>query len=123
MVLSGCLDGAGPAAEVSGVWTASAGPFGMTLELVQRGEAVTGTGASYAFSSPTSVTFAIAGTYSAPHLALTFTRDTLLLAEFDGTVVVWDAIDRIDLRQRAKLRDRLVTDIAGDCFRVCRTTQ
>ena len=87
MVLSGCLDGAGPAAEVGGVWTASAGPFGMTLELAQRGEAVTGTGASYAFSSPTSVTFAIAGTYFAPHLALTFTRDTLLLAEFDGTVL------------------------------------
>ena len=89
-VLVGCLEGAGPAGDVSGQWRAPQGSFAITLGLVQSGAAVTGTGASPAFSSPTSPTFTVTGSYDRPTISLKFVRDTTVLAEFTGTVVSQD---------------------------------
>jgi len=90
--LVSCLNDVGPAGDVSGVWQASAQPFGVTLNLAQRGDSVTGTGSSWAFASPSSPTFSIAGRYSRPHLGLTFSRDTTVLAQLAGTVISPDRL-------------------------------
>jgi hypothetical protein len=79
-VLAGCVTGVGPADDVSGVWRAAQGSFGVTLELVQRRDSVTGSGAAWPLS------FAIAGTYARPRLTLTFHNDTTIVARFGGTV-------------------------------------
>lgn len=79
-VLAGCVSGVGPADDVSGVWRAAHGSFGVTLELAQRRDSVTGSGAAWP------VSFSIAGTYARPRLALTFHNDTTIVARFAGTV-------------------------------------
>jgi len=81
-VLAGCVDSVGPTRDVTGVWRASQGAFGIELDLVQHSDSVTGTGAASGVS-----TFTIAGTYLPPGLTLTFRTDTTVYAEFVGTVV------------------------------------
>ena len=84
--LVACTDSSAPTGNVAGAWVSSGQSFSVTLELAQRGDSVMGTGASFAFVNPSSSTFAIAGTYTDPHLALTFEQDTTVLAQFAGTV-------------------------------------
>lgn len=86
VILGSCTDSSGPSENVDGVWMASGQAFSVTLELAQRGDSVTGTGASWAFVSTSASTFAIAGSYSQPRLSLTFSQDTTVLARFAATV-------------------------------------
>jgi hypothetical protein len=86
VALLGCTDSAAPTTDVTGIWASSDVQFGMTLELTQRGDSVQGSGSGWAFSALSSPTFAIAGKYARPQLALTFSSDTLVLAHFTGTV-------------------------------------
>jgi hypothetical protein len=81
-----CTDSSGPSENVDGVWVASGQSFSVTLELTQRGDSVTGSGASFAFVTSAASNFAIAGSYSRPRLALAFRQDTTVLAQFTATV-------------------------------------
>jgi hypothetical protein len=78
--LLGCMDGTGPAEDVSGRWMASHVESSLTLDLVQTGTAVRGTGNSWGFILPPTHSYTIAGTYSRPSLSLTLTRDDSTLA-------------------------------------------
>jgi hypothetical protein len=47
-----------------------------------------------------------------PAFAIKFLKQEKRWAEFDhGTVVVWEKLDRVEYKQRAKLRDHLVADL------------
>src|SRR5438552_19120888 len=90
--LVSCLNDVGPADDVSGVWQASAQPFGGTLNLAQRGDSVRGTGSSWACASPSSPTFSIAARHCRPHAWLTFSCDTTGLGQLAGALISPDRL-------------------------------
>jgi|GraSoiStandDraft_55_1057291.scaffolds.fasta_scaffold15350_4 hypothetical protein len=85
-VLLGCGNGLSPAGGVTGKWTASRVELSSTLELLQFGGSVSGTGSTTSFIFPPTTTFSIAGTYSRPHLELTFSNNGTVISHFTGTV-------------------------------------
>jgi hypothetical protein len=85
-VLLGCMNGTGPAPDVSGRWFANRPEFSLTLDLLQLGTSVHGTGNSWGFILPPTHSYTIAGTYSRPSLTLTLIREDSLLSSITGTV-------------------------------------
>ncbi len=85
-VLLGCGNGLSPAGGVTGKWMASLLEGSSTLELLQFGGSVSGTGNTTSFIFPPTTTFSIAGTYSRPHLELTFSNNGTVISHFTGTV-------------------------------------
>jgi hypothetical protein len=85
-VLLGCGNGLDPAGGVTGKWAASRVEFSSTLELLQFSSSVSGTGSTWSFIYPPTTTFSIAGTYSRPHLELTFSNNGTVISHFTGTV-------------------------------------
>jgi hypothetical protein len=85
-VLLGCMNGTGPAEDVSGQWVASRVEFNLTLDLVQEGTSVRGSGTSWAFIYAPTRSYTIAGAYSRPSLTLTLTRDDTVHSSLTGTV-------------------------------------
>jgi hypothetical protein len=84
--LVSCTNGLGPAADVSGAWTTSRVEFSMTLNLVEHGTTVTGSGTSWAFIYPPTRQFSVAGSYSRPDLRLTFADDSGVIRGFTARV-------------------------------------
>jgi hypothetical protein len=58
----------------------------MTLNLVEHGTTVTGTGTSWAFIYPPTRQFSVAGSYSRPDLRLTFADDSGVIRGFTARV-------------------------------------
>jgi hypothetical protein len=67
-------------------WAASRVEFSSTLQLLQFGGSVIGSGSTWSFIYPPTTTFSIAGTYSRPHLELTFSNNGTVISHFTGTV-------------------------------------
>ena len=105
-VLVGCMNGTGPAADVSGRWVASQLEFSLTLDLVQDGTSVRGTGTSWGFINPPVHAYTIAGTYSRPSLTLTLTRDDTVHSSVTG--IVRDANHMLGVRTIAGFSDTLI---------------
>jgi len=87
LALVGCQSGLGPVTVISGRWTGWGLEHGLTLDLVQHGSAVSGTGSSWAFINPPIADYMIAGTYEFPSVTLTLTSHDTVVSQFTGTVV------------------------------------
>jgi hypothetical protein len=87
LALVSCNNGLGPAADISGTWTASRVEYRLTLDLVQQGSSVSGTGDSWGFINPPNHQYTVTGTYALPTATLTLTRDDSVVSVFTGTVL------------------------------------
>lgn len=87
LALVSCQNGLGPVADISGTWTGSRVEYHLTLDLVQQGSSVRGTGNSWAFIYPSTHEYTVTGTYSLPNVTLTLTSDDSVVSQFTGTVL------------------------------------
>lgn len=85
--LVSCQSGLGPAADISGTWFGSGLEHSLTLNLVQQGTTVQGTGNSWGFISPPTHQYSITGSYALPTVTLTLTREDTTVSQLTGTVV------------------------------------
>jgi len=85
--LVSCQNGLGPVTDISGTWTGSRVEYRLTLDLVQQGSSVSGTGHSWGFINPPTHDYTIVGTYSFPHLTLVLNSGDTLFTQFTGKVV------------------------------------
>ena len=87
LAIVSCQNGLGPVADISGKWTGSRVEYSLTLDLVQQGPSVSGTGNSWAFIYPPTAEYTITGTYEFPRVTLTLTSNDTVVSQFTGTVV------------------------------------
>ena len=105
LALASCQNGLGPVADISGTWTGSRVEYSLTLDLVQQGASVNGTGHSSSNIYPPTTEYSVAGTYSFPHVALTLTSNDTVVSHVTG--VVLDAHHMIRVQAFSDFSDTL----------------
>ena len=105
LALASCQNGLGPVTDISGTWVGAGLEHSLTLNLVQQGSSVRGTGSSWGFIYPPTHEYTITGTYSIPHVTLTLTSDDSIVSPFTGTLL--DAHHMLSVRRFGAFSDTL----------------